>query len=73
MIDADGNIFNQLSIAKKALIENGQGCDAKEMATRVMNSNSYAEALRIITEYVNPVDKKEYSRNNHRSNKPKER
>ena len=73
MIGADGNIFSQLSIAKKVLIENHQGYDANEMISRVMNSDSYDEALRIITEYVNPVDKKEYHCNNERINKSKER
>jgi len=73
MIGADGNIFNQLSIAKKALKDNRQGYDAKEMAARVMNSNSYDEALRIITEYVNPVDKKEYDRKSAKRIKPMER
>lgn len=73
MINSDGNIFSQLSIAKKVLIENHQGYDANEMISRVMKSDSYDEALRIITEYVNPVDKKEYLKSKGINNPSRER
>jgi len=73
MIGADGNIFNQMSIARKALIDNRQGYDANEMVSRVMKSNSYDEALRIISEYVNPVDKKEYLKSKGINNPSRER
>ena len=73
MIGADGNIFNQMSIARKALIDNRQGYEANEMVSRVMKSNSYDEALRIISEYVNPVDKKEYLKSKGINNPSRER
>lgn len=60
MIGANGNLINQLSIAKKALVENGQDYVAKEMVKRAMDSESYDEALRIVSEYVNLVDKHYY-------------
>jgi hypothetical protein len=66
-------IFNQLSIAKKALVENGQDYVVKEMVKRAMDSNSYDEALRIITEYVNPVDKHYYIKPKEKNNDFKER
>lgn len=56
IIGADGNIFNILSIAKKALKENGQEQKANKMASRVMASESYYEALQIISEYTKPVE-----------------
>ena len=73
MIGADGNIFTQMAIAKRALIDNGQDYIVNEMVTRVMESESYGAALRVICQYVNPVDKKEYDRTSNRKTKPKER
>lgn len=52
LVGANGNIFNLLSIASKSLKTAGQKDKATEMSKRVMSSNSYDEALRIITEYV---------------------
>jgi len=37
-----------------------------------MDGESYDDALSIICEYVNPVDKKEYDRKNERKTKPRE-
>lgn len=48
----DGNIFVVLGTASKLLKRAGQGKEAKEMADRVYGSNSYHEALSIISEYV---------------------
>ena len=73
MINSDGNIFNQLSIAKKALVDNGQDYVAKEMVKRTMDSNSYDEALRVISEYVNPVDKYYYIKPRGKNNEIKDR
>lgn len=59
MIGADGNIFAQLGIASRALRESGQSEKASEMSARVMSCDSYNNALNIICEYVNPVQKSE--------------
>lgn len=55
IIGADGNIFNLLGIAKKALLDDGQGKRATEMQNRVFKSKSYEQALGILMEYVEPV------------------
>lgn len=73
MIGADGNIFNQLSIAKKALVDNGQDYVAREMVKRAMDTKSYDEALRVISEYVNPVDKHYYIKPKGKKNEIKDR
>lgn len=41
LIGADGNIFNLLGIAKKALLDDGQEEKAAEMQNRVFKSGSY--------------------------------
>ncbi|CAM3594326.1 hypothetical protein [Erysipelothrix anatis] len=56
IINADGNIFNLMGIASKALKRDGLHEEAKEMAERIFESSSYTEALSIIQEYVEPVD-----------------
>lgn len=52
LIGEDGNIFNLLGIASKTLKEADLKDKADEMASRVYESNSYLEALAIISEYV---------------------
>ena len=52
LIGKDGNIFNLMGIASKTLKEAGMNEEAKEMVERINNSNSYIEALAIISEYV---------------------
>ena len=52
LIGSDGNIFNILGIAGRALKDNGMREEAEEMYARVTSSGSYYEALGIITEYV---------------------
>jgi hypothetical protein len=47
----DGNIFNLVGIARRALKRNGLQEKAEEMANRVFQSDSYESALRIISEY----------------------
>ena len=49
----DGNIFNLIGIASKAMKNAGQKDEAKEMANAVMNTGSYDEALQKIMEFVN--------------------
>lgn len=65
MIGSDGNIYNQVAIASKALKENGQRNKAKEMSNKVFRAESYDEALSIIQQYVNPVDKIDYKSKSH--------
>lgn len=48
----DGNVFNLVGIASKALRKAGQADQAKEMTDKVFKASSYDEALRIICEYV---------------------
>ena len=50
LIGKNGNIFNLMALAAKTLKE--AGLDETEMLKRVMSSNSYMEALGIISEYV---------------------
>lgn len=56
IINADGNIFNLMGIASKALKHEGLHKEAKTMTERIFESSSYNEALSIIQEYVEPVD-----------------
>lgn len=54
LIGQNGNIFNLIGIASRALKENALSDQAKEMRKRIMGgeAGSYDEALRIIMEYV---------------------
>lgn len=52
LIGEDGNIFNLIGLASRALKKVGLPNKAKEMTSRVMSSGSYYEALAIIGEYV---------------------
>jgi hypothetical protein len=56
IIGANGNIYNLLAIARKALKSVGQREEADVMMTRVTQSGSYDKALQIIMEYVEPVE-----------------
>lgn len=51
LVGENGNIFNLIGIASKALKEEGQHDKAKEMSEKCMTSESYEEALGIIMEY----------------------
>ncbi len=51
LLGADGNIFNLVGIASKALKRAGQIEEAEEMQRKVMNAGSYDEALQIIMKY----------------------
>ena len=53
LIGEDGNIFNLMGIASRALRQNGMAEQAVEMRDRIRASGSYDEALCIIGEYVN--------------------
>jgi len=53
LIGADGNVFNLIAIAGRALKQNGQREKADEMYQRITKTaKSYDEALIIIMEYV---------------------
>ena len=52
LIGEDGNIFNLIGIAARALRHAGLADKATEMSQKVMQSQSYTEALSIIMEYV---------------------
>lgn len=51
-----GNIFWIMGQASHELKERGKACKADEMFKRVVNSDSYQEALKIIGEYVELVE-----------------
>lgn len=56
LIGEDGNIFNLMGIASKALKQAGYPDEANEMFNRITNgAGSYDEALMIISQYVEPV------------------
>ena len=54
LIGENGNIFNLIGIASRALKENDLSEQAEEMSRRIMGgeTQSYDEALCIIMEYV---------------------
>lgn len=52
LIGKDGNIFNLMAIASNALKEAHMEDKADEMVKRIKKSNSYMEALGIISEYI---------------------
>lgn len=52
LIGEDGNIFNLVGLASRALKKASQYDEAKEMQSKVFSSSSYNEALSIIAEYV---------------------
>jgi hypothetical protein len=55
LIGEDGNVFNLVGIASKALKKAAQPDKAKEMTTKVFASGSYDEALTIIGQYCEIV------------------
>lgn len=70
LIGQDGNIFSILGRASRLLKENGQPEQAREMCSRVCQSDNYYKALNVISEYVET----ELSEKTHmKSKKPKER
>ena len=52
LIGADGNVFNLIGIASRALKGAGLREQAKEMQDKVFACGSYDEALAIIQDYV---------------------
>lgn len=56
LVGQNGNIFNILRITSRALKEAGYADEAKEMQTKVFDSDSYEEALAIVLQYVDEAD-----------------
>lgn len=56
LVGQNGNIFNILGIASRALKEAGYADEAKEMQTKVFASDSYEEDLAIVLQYVDDDD-----------------
>lgn len=56
LIGANGNIFNLMGVASRALQEAGMREQADEMCRKVTDSGTYEEALAIIGEYVNVTE-----------------
>ena len=52
LIGKDGNVFNLMGLAKKALEAVDQRAEAKLMSARIFECGSYNEALTILGEYV---------------------
>ena len=52
LIGEDGNIFNLMGLANRALEKVGQSANAKEMCKKCTKAHDYDEALRVIMEYV---------------------
>jgi hypothetical protein len=52
MIGQDGNVFNLIGIASRALKKAGKIDEEKEMISRITKAGSYLEALAILTDYV---------------------
>jgi hypothetical protein len=51
----DGNIFNLMGIASRALKEAGQDDQATEMVEKIFSAKSYIEALAIMMDYVEVI------------------
>ncbi len=52
LIGENGNIFNLMAIASKALKEADLENKSKEMISQVMDSKDYFEAIAVISQYV---------------------
>ena len=52
LIGQDGNIFNLVGLTAKSLRKAGYVDEAKEMTTKVFESESYDAALMVIMDYV---------------------
>lgn len=52
LVGENGNIYNLIGIASKALKKEGLVNEAKEMTDKIFQCSSYDEALSTICEYV---------------------
>lgn len=55
LLGEDGNIFNVLGIATKAMKREGYRKEAKELSDKVFKTHSYDDALLTIRDYVEVV------------------
>jgi len=55
LVGKDGNIFNSLGLAKKALCMVDLKKEAEELTKKVFKCSSYDEALTLISEYCDIV------------------
>ncbi len=55
LVGQDSNIFHLIGLASKALKKAGLHDKAKEMTSKVFDSESYDEAIRLIANYVEIV------------------
>jgi single-stranded DNA-binding protein len=47
----DGNVFNLIAIASRALKKSGKNKEADEMRKKIFACDSYSKAITIISEY----------------------
>lgn len=60
LIGENGNVFNLIGIAQRALRKDGKYDEATEMADKIMNEcKSYNESLCVLMEYVEEPDEEE--------------
>jgi len=52
LVGKDGNVFNLIGLASRALKDAGMRDQAKEMTEKCFAAHSYDEALQIIMTYV---------------------
>ncbi len=52
LIGQDGNIFNLMGLASRALKKAGFAVEASEMINKITSCSSYKDALSIIEDYV---------------------
>jgi len=52
LVGQDGNVFNLIGLANRALKDAGLRDQAKEMTEKCFAAHSYDEALAILQEYV---------------------
>ena len=63
LIGQDGNIYNLMGIASRTLKDNNMSEEATEMCNRITSSQSYDEALCVISDYVEitgPEDEEDF-------------
>ena len=49
----DGNVFNVIGLARKALVKEGKRKEAEEMVDLCLKSGTYHEVFGIISKYLN--------------------
>ena len=55
LVGQDGNIFNIVGIVTREMKRNGLQKESEELNNRVFGAESYEDALRIMSEYVDIV------------------